>query len=141
MNIRTIIVLALLACLASVTEAHTIGVHIGSQHFPNATYNNINPGAYFKHDSGATVGAYRNSFRKASAYVGWTFEYGSAAVTVGGITGYSHTGARMIAGDVALMVAPSIRLPVSIGGISPRLAYLPKAHPKGAHVLHLMLEF
>lgn len=140
MRLRIIIILCLLSLLTAVTDtkAHTIGVHIGSHHFPNEGYNNFNPGAYFKHDNGFTVGAYLNSYRKVSVYAGATYSFGPVDFTIGGITGYQ--GKVQNGGYVSPLIVPSIALP-AVNGISPRIAYLPKVEKGGAHVLHLMLEF
>ena len=109
------------------------GVHIGSQHFPGKDYNNINPGAYVRYDSGFTLGAYYNSERRVSAYAGYTYEWGRFGITLGGITGYK----RMA---ILPMVVPTLRLG-QIGPATIRLAFLPKIEKSGATVIHFMAEF
>ena len=68
---RIALILALV--LSGMAHAGTLGLHIGSQHFPAQQYNNFNPGAYYIHDNGATVGTYYNSERRQSVYAGWTW--------------------------------------------------------------------
>jgi hypothetical protein len=41
------IALILALALAGVANAGTLGLHIGSQHFPAQQYNNANPGAHY----------------------------------------------------------------------------------------------
>ena len=119
--------LALALCLAAPAMAGTLGVHIGSHHFPNKEFNNANPGLYYIADNGATVGTYYNSERKQSYYAGYTTEFGWLRVQVGAITGYRNR--------VLPMVAPSISL-----GYGFRLVALPKLERAGATVVHLTWE-
>lgn len=123
---RLITTLAL-AVATSVALPATFGVHIGSQHLPARDYNNLNPGAYYIADNGATVGTYFNSERRQSVYAGWTFESGPWRVQVGAITGYQ--------GRVLPMVAPSVSV-----GHGFRLTVLPKIEKTGSAVLHLTWE-
>ncbi len=109
-------------------EAWTIGLHLLTAHAVPG-YEAVTPGAYARHESGFTLGAYRNSIGRASAYAGWTFETEDRrfALTVGAVTGYErrcridrfehaggiatvprcsgHTG-----GKVGPLLAPSVRL-------------------------------
>ena len=64
--------LAIMVALALAGAAHadTLGFHIGSQHFPARDFNDANPGAYYIHSSGATIGTYYNSERRQSVYAG-----------------------------------------------------------------------
>lgn len=116
-------------------KASTIGAHIGSWH-DKPGFNNVNPGLYYRHDNGATVGIYRNSIRRTSTYAGWTFERDlspsvSAAVTVGVVTGYEMR--------VAPLVVPSVA--VGSDAFRVRLAVIPQVHEKqGASVAHLSIE-
>ena len=122
--------LALLVALALAGAAHadTLGFHIGSQHFPAKQYNNFNPGAYYIHSSGATVGTYYNSERRQSVYAGWTWDYGPWRLQAGAITGYRRA-------DVLPLIAPSVSL-----GYGFRLTVLPKVERRGSAVVHLTWE-
>ncbi len=66
-----------------------LGLHLLTAHAAQG-YEAITPGAYARHESGFTVGAYRNSIGRPSAYAGWTFETEDRrfALTVGAVTGY-----------------------------------------------------
>lgn len=107
--------------------AGTLGIHIGSHHFPSKEYNNVNPGVYYIADDGATVGTYYNSERRQSVYAGWTFDSGPWRLQVGAITGYQ--------GRVLPLVAPSVAL-----GHGFRLTVLPKLERNGAAVAHITWE-
>ena len=122
--------LALLVALALAGAAHadTLGFHTGSQHFPAKQYNNFNPGAYYIHDNGATVGTYYNSERRQSVYAGWTWDSGPWRLQVGAITGYERA-------KVLPVVMPSVAL-----GHGFRLVVLPKVERSGSAVIHFMWE-
>ncbi len=122
----TYIMLSLMLACGS-ASASTLGLHIGSQHFPAKDFNNANPGMYYIADSGATVGGYYNSERKLSLYAGYTYDYGPFRLQAGVITGYSR--------PVLPMVAPSVAL-----GHGFRLTVLPKVARGGASVIHLTWE-
>lgn len=114
-------------------QAGTIGLHIGSQHFPAKRYNNVNPGVYYRTDEGWTVGDYRNSLRRNSFYAGYTWKFGQLDVTTAAVTGYFH--------KVQPLLVPSWSL-FTYQGITPRLAYIPRVEKKiGSHVVHLMIEY
>lgn len=115
------------------TPTHTFGLHLGSHHMPAKKYNNKNPGLYYRHADGWTAGFYRNSLRRDSIYVGYTWKYGILDVTTAGVSGYFH--------KVQPLLVPSISLG-TWHGITPRVAYIPRVEKKiGSHVVHLMLEF
>ena len=118
----------LLSLTCGVASAGTLGLHIGSQHYPARAYNNANPGAYYIHDNGATVGTYYNSERRQSVYAGWTWDSGPWRLQVGAITGYERRA-------VLPMVGPSVALWHGF-----RLAVLPKVERGGSSVVHLMYE-
>ena len=118
----------LLSLTCGVASAGTLGLHIGSQHYPARAYNNANPGAYYIHDNGATVGTYYNSERRQSVYAGWTWDSGQWRLQVGAITGYERSA-------VLPMVVPSVAL-----GYGFRVVVLPKVERGGSSVVHLMLE-
>ena len=126
----TALALAFVALVVSMPNAcaGTLGLHIGSQHFPAQQYNNANPGAYYIHDNGATVGTYYNSERRQSVYAGWTWDYGPWRLQVGAITGYERSA-------VLPMAVPSVAL-----GHGFRLAALPKVERDGSAAIHLMWE-
>lgn len=109
--------------------ADTFGLHVASIHAPRHDLNNTNPGLYFRSDSGLTMGAYLNSYRKTSAYIGYTHEWGDFALTAGVISGYRYP----------FMLAPTYRF-ASVNGYDLRLAYLPRIGKDGAHVVHVMIE-
>ena len=121
-------VCAVLGTAGTLAYAGTLGVHIGSQHFPAQQYNNFNPGAYYIHDNGATVGTYYNSERRQSVYAGWTWDSGPWRLQVGAITGYERSA-------VLPMVVPSVAL-----GYGFRLTVLPKVERNGSSVIHFMWE-
>lgn len=147
------IILSILLMLCSISaSADTLGLHIGSRH-SKPGFNNVNPGLYYKSDSGLTAGFYCNSESKSelfpdakpcqiSKYAGYTFSHNVGPVelsaTAGVIVGYK-------AGPMP-MILPTIATAenVTIGGFvvgKPRLAFIPRIDPKrGAHVVHLMLE-
>jgi hypothetical protein len=122
------------ALLLAATTAHadtTVGMHLGSWH-SQPGYNNTNPGAYVRLDSGATLGAYRNSFRRTTVYLGKTWETEGQglrlAVTAGACTGY----------DKPVLVVPSMSAPV--GPARLRIAFIPKVEKGGAAVVHAAVE-
>ena len=121
-------VCAVLGTAGTLAHAGTLGVHIGSHHFPAQQYNNFNPGAYYIHDNGATVGTYYNSERRQSVYAGWTWDSGPWRLQVGAITGYERSA-------VLPMVVPSVAI-----GYGFRLTVLPKVERDGSAVIHFMWE-
>ncbi len=128
----------LLALLSLPSQADTIGLHLGSVH-SEPGFNNVNIGAYYRADNGATVGAYCNTESRSAryphakacqiaAYAGYTASAGPVSLTVGVITGYTR--------GTMPMAVPSVEYK------GWRIAYIPRIDPKsGAHVLHLMKEF
>jgi hypothetical protein len=114
-------------------QTHTFGLHLVSYHEPDKTYNNTNPGLYYRHPDGWTAGFYRNSVRRDSIYVGYTWKYGIFDITTAGVSGYFH--------KVQPLLVPSVSLGTWYG-VTPRIAYIPRVEKKiGSHVLHLMVEF
>jgi len=126
--LAVVAVTVMASCTAQPAVAGTLGLHIGSQHIPNKDYNNFNPGAYYRTDEGWTVGGYRNSYKRSSVYGGHTWERGDYGLTAGAITGYND--------GLMLMVVPTYKFAPHA-----RIAYIPKVGSRGAHVLHLMIEF
>ena len=125
---KRLAILVALALAGAHAHADTLGLHIGSQHFPARAYNNANPGAYYIHSSGATVGTYYNSERRQSVYAGWTWDYGPWRLQAGAITGYRRAA-------VLPLIAPSVSL-----GYGFRLTVLPKVERRGSSVVHLTWE-
>jgi|GEM_PF-1423964 len=138
---------ALIASALICTSAHaeglapsTMGLHIGSHHFTareSGTWNDSNPGLYARWDSGLVLGTLRNSERRQSVYAAYVMESQrwnglSAAVMVGGITGYSRSVSPMASVSVAAAVTDRALVRVSL---------LPKAYPKGSAVVHLSTEW
>lgn len=126
---------ALLAGLAGAAPAGagTVGVHLASIHVPQREFNNTNPGLYYRSDDGWTVGTYRNSTRRTSAYAGYTWEWGRLALTAGGMTGYAR--------QVQPMLVPSVTV-FTLHGATARVAFVPRVEKRiGSHVFHLMVEF
>ena len=121
------VVVMVLAMAPAPACAGTVGVHIGSQHYPAKDYNDANHGMYYIADSGLTVGGYYNSERKPSVYAGYSYDYGPFRLQAGVITGYSR--------PVIPMLAPSVAL-----GYGFRLAVLPKVERGGSSVIHLLWE-
>lgn len=82
----------------------TIGLHMVSVHLPARDHNDFNPGVYVVNEQGYVAGGYYNTQRRASFYLGRSFEvYGTAvSLTIGGVTGYDY-------GPVTPLVAPSIK--------------------------------
>ena len=117
----------LLLALAGWAQAGTLGLHIGSQHYPAKDFNNANPGVYYISDQGWTVGTYYNSERKQSVYAGKSWDFGPFRLQAGLITGYSR--------PVLPLVAPSVSL-----GAGFRLTVLPKVERGGSSVIHLTWE-
>lgn len=117
------------------TATITLGVHLFSVHTA-AGLEPVNPGLYVRHESGFTAGAFRNSYRRTSAYAGYTFETADRrfALTVGAVTGYP-------AKAVLPLAVPSVRFELG-DQVAARVAYLPK--PPGrighSHALHLSIE-
>jgi hypothetical protein len=155
------ILIAALSCTLASARAATIGVDIGSHHFPEATYlHDVNPGLYVRLDNGATGGFYLNSLGRLSLHAGYTAPFGPFALTVGIISGYQirHTYSTVPCGPgqpamvctmethygdtrgaIGLLLAPSVALP-SVFGVAPRLTVLPKLGAEGHTAVHLSLE-
>ncbi|WP_280152956.1 hypothetical protein [Piscinibacter sp. XHJ-5] len=122
-------------CLAAApgASAGTVGVHLGSVHFPARHFNNVNPGLYWRSDAGWTLGAYRNSLDRTSAYAGYSWQWRALALTAGGVTGYAD--------DVQPLLVPSVAL-FSAQGVTARVAFIPRVEKRiESHVLHVMVEY
>lgn len=130
-------IVIILAFICQVASAQVFGVHIGSRHDPDpeGTANNSNPGLYLRLDNGFTVGAYYNSLRKDTAYIGWTSpEFMRVSVTMGVATGYRN-------GELIPLIVPTVRLFTLPDGVTTiRFAWIPQVEEKGTNVYHLMAE-
>lgn len=142
-----IVLLVFAAVLGTCAHAEplTVGLHVGSVHFPAKGQNNVNPGLYVR-TGDWTIGAYHNSYRETTAYAAHKLTTLGPFDVVGGIAyGYQRhsVGGReygaspgALAPMVGLTYAPSIR----ILGAQPRFWMLPPT-PKNSGVAHLSLEF
>ena len=125
----TIIFVALFGAMPALASDWAIGAHIASLHLPARNFNNVNPGLYVRHTpTGFTAGAYYNSVRKPSAYVGHTSQWAGFDVTVGVVTGYERK------------VSPLLLVSREIGN-GWRVGMAPPAGREGATLLHLMKDF
>lgn len=139
--------------LPTVIGVHTVSVHM--ERGEGRGWNNSNPGVYMRWDNGLTVGTYRNSLYKQSAYLGWTLvdKTDTLAVTLGVVSGYdkvvSRGGRREFRCDngcrwvqvkevILPMVVPSVRIGIT-QSLSLRLAVV--ATPKAPPAAHLMVEY
>jgi hypothetical protein len=130
--------------LASAAQADTLGLHVGSHHWPNEGKNNVNPGIYYRADNGFTAGGYCNSHAKVrqckpSLYAGWSWEtepivFGiRAAVSAVLVTGYD-------AAPVLPTIIPSVSGPIAQGWHW-RVSGMPKVHEtQESAVVHFSLE-
>lgn len=124
----------------SAWQPTAVGLHITSRHSVQG-YNDFNPGVYLRwanaRGSGPAAGVYHNSERATSVWAGYTYSTPhvgpvSAAITLGAITGYQ-------AARVLPLAVPSVAL--HQGPVAYRLTYVPKVEKRGAHALHLSLEW
>jgi len=118
----SLVVLAVSKC-----NADTVGVHLVSAH-QGGGYNNVNPGVFYRTDSGWTAGAYHNSVSKLSVYAGRTWGYGRLGLTLGLATGYPLA-------PVVPVIAPSVYI-----GAGFRVVGLPPVKGVASGVLHLTWE-
>lgn len=140
----TLIAAALLSASGTVLGQQlpaVVGVHGATWHAANQDkipgsrgYNDANPGAYARWANGFTIGAYRNSLFRNSAYVGWTItdQADRFGLLVGAVSGYdklappgqgTHEGVRCdkangcrtvsLKSVILPMIAPSVRIPVT----------------------------
>jgi hypothetical protein len=164
------LVLSLLAALAFTAQADVlpavVGAHLVSYHAQNGGssdpsdlgWNNKNPGLYARWGNGLTVGAFRNSLFKNSAYLGWTVSDSADrfALTLGVVSGYDKltdgpgdyqavrcnkdNGCRTVnlKSVILPLLVPSVRV-----GITERLSarFSVLAVPKHPAALHLSLEW
>ena len=117
-----------------------IGLHLATAHVgaPAGTdLNSATPGVYLRTAAGLTLGAFRNSHERGSAYAAWTWTTadGRWSITAGGVTGYPSA-------KLSPLLAPSLR--IGLGALAPnwaaRITLLPKARTDGAYGIHLSTE-
>ena len=128
---------AILAALIAASSAawadvDRVGIHLGTKHAPGSGYQDFNPGAYIVWQSGATLGAYRNSEGAGSVYAGWTWERGPFGLSAFAVTGYRR-------GAVVPGLVPSVRLPLG-EKTGARISYI-LAPEKRDRAVHLSVEF
>lgn len=137
MSIRAAALAGALVLATAPAATQTLGLHTATWH-SRPGYQAATPGAYLRWHNGATLGAYRNSEGRGTAYAGWTWSTDeharlSAAFTAAAATGYSAAPVvPLLAPSVAWRATPSTTL---------RLLTLPKWHPKqGATAVSLSVE-
>ncbi len=132
--------------ISAVAHATTFGLHLRSVHVPakaeNET-NNANYGLYVRTESGLVVGAYRNTHRRNSLYVGQSFNlYGPFDAVLGGITGYqAKDGAGYSRGAVSILAAMSYSPQFKVLNATPRITLVPGHLVKARTVIHLSTEW
>lgn len=119
-------------CTEPAAGRDTLGLHLFSQHLPSATYNNVNPGIYYRLAEGPVAGIYRNSVRRTSIYAGYTWQHDRFDLTVGAVTGYNRGAQPLLVPSMALF---------TYRGVTTRLAFIPRVEKRiQSHVLHLVAE-
>jgi hypothetical protein len=164
------LVLSVLAALAFTAQADAlpavVGAHLVSHHAEKGGssdpgdrgWNNKNPGLYARWGNGFTLGAYRNSLFRNSAYLGWTLSDSAdrLSVTLGAVSGYDKitdgpgdrqavrcdgaNGCRVVnlKNVVLPLFVPSVRVGLT-EKLSARLSVL--AVPRHPAAVHLSLEW
>lgn len=129
--------------LTTATAAWVLGLHLATYHSAptyrdhrtDVPFNNVNPGLYVVAPNGLTAGFYRNSYRRDSVYVGWSYraptKVGEFGLTVGAVTGYE----TKQFGKVMPLLVPSYKA----GPF--RLSFIPKVEKNGASAVHLSTEW
>lgn len=98
----------LCAVLVNVCHAQ-VGVHVYTAHFTAHELQNVNVGAYYIAPNGTTVGIYRNSYDRPSAYAGYTWQAGRWGMMVGAATGYNGVCPR-VCKTITPMLVPSVKV-------------------------------
>lgn len=125
--------------LIDVFTPMALGLHLATAHFgapAKLDLQSTTPGVYLRSEAGLTIGAFRNSVARNSAYAAWTWSTRDEvwSITAGGVTGYPNK-------SISPLLVPSVRLQFGEGfSWATRVSYLPKADRHGAHGLHLSLE-
>lgn len=133
---------ALMMLFAHTADAAGLGIHTVTWHdhattSDGAPYHSVTPGLYVRTDAGLTLGVLSNSIGRISTYAGWTWHTDeqrpiSAALTAGGITGYTDRPVRPL-------LIPSLRTRLT-DTTSVRVLLLPKGSPKSAAAVSLAFE-
>jgi hypothetical protein len=143
---KLLLTLALIA--APAVHAGTIGAHLASWH-DQPGFNNINPGLFYRSDAqynttgllpdvgtSQSVGMYKNSLNRTTAYVAGNVEWGRTMLTLGLGTGYPAIAIGHIGGEsISLIGAVSVR----IGHW--RIAAVPRTPRQRSNLLHVIREF
>lgn len=120
-----------------------IGLHVGSmhldptEHLKSLKINDNNVGAYVEFKNNVVVGAYHNTLRKDSVYVGYVKHFKKIdslepSIVVGGVTGYpGYNIAPLVLASVSYKMEDNFYL---------RVSYIPKIPMTEAHVFHLSIE-
>jgi len=105
-----------------------LGLHLGTWHAAPG-FNGVNPGGQVRCDN-LVAGAYYNSYRKPSAYLGynWPRVVGPVDLTIVAATGYPKA-------PVLLALVPSIKLESGL-----RVSFVPSPN-RLVSVIHLSWEF
>lgn len=126
------------ACISATAEElklTSIGVHIGSHHWPAQNFNNFNPGVYATVSDGEweyIAGTYYNSERRQTFYAGLNFQpYSWLSLQVIGATGYRRP---------FVAVVPTLQLPVA-DRTTLNVSVLPKVEKYGSWVAHLSIQY
>jgi hypothetical protein len=125
------------------SEEMTLGIHTLSYH-NNGNYNDITPGIYLEKNN-YVIGAYHNSIRSTSIYVGYTWSFPlppnlvihAVSLTGGLMEGYRQKG---YIGEIPVFLAPTLRHDLD-NLQSLRLTLLPLHKSSSANfVMHLSYE-
>lgn len=122
-------VAALLMGMVGSCSALTLGAQLGATHLGPMNYGAhrtlATPGAYVVLDNGLTFGAYRNTFKRTSVQVGYTYDWTDRWSVSGGlVTGYPGT-------RTGYANEPSSRYPLPFLAVSYRFG----GGPVGARVM------
>jgi hypothetical protein len=146
--------------LPAVVGLHLVSYHAekgGSSSSGDRGWNNRNLGVYARWDNGATIGTFKNSLYRQSAYLGWTVsDYSNTvSLTLGAISGYDKitsgmgdhqdircdkSGCRLVnlKSVILPLIVPSVRIGIT-EKLAARIAIL--AVPKHPVAAHLALEW
>jgi hypothetical protein len=163
-HFRALLALCLFCCATAQAEPpplpSVVGLHLRSVHADNGKapagsygWNDNNAGAYARWRNGFTVGAFRNSLDRNSAYVGWTLSDNADrfSVTLAALSGYDKltdgpgdhqavrcdkaNGCRRVALQRVILpvIVPSVRLGLT-NHLSARIsAIAPPGQPAAVH--------
>jgi hypothetical protein len=124
-------------------HAQTVGLHIGSHHFPQTGQNNANPGIYVMTEDLWTAGIYKNSGRKTTVYAGKGYHLGPIDIGAALATGYKREcNENGCWGFSRWAITPVVTLSYAapaILGVSPRVWFSPPVGNASA-VVHVSLE-